>query len=238
MKKIYSKVLLLSLTIILLIVMIIGYSLAWFDQITILTPSITSEDLVIDSDVYFISSQNPDIKVYPSFENHLISNKNLLIIDVVNTESINYIDNLHVDLKVRGTIDSYIRIKLFEEFYKYNIITKIDPITKEEEIVEIGGIEKQPILSYNIFQETNWFDNRASDGFLYYKNKVSINKVEEDTKIPLIRGIKNIDDVFPLEVNITPTSIEGYTVSWSFKVEIVQATRVKQIWNFNKLPWE
>lgn len=237
-KKIYSKLLLMLLSMILIILLIIGYSLAWFNQTNIFYPSIISQELEASAEIYFLDPSNPLVKVYPSYDNYLISDKNLLIIDVVDESNINYINNLCVDIKIKGSIPSLLRIKVYEEFYKYNHIIKINPITKEEEIIEMGGIEKQKLVSYNIFNNLNWFDNREYDGYFYYTLLLEQTAANNELVIPFIRGINNEDNIYPLFINNTPNSSEGYVVSWNIKLDLVQATRAKDIWCLQNFPWE
>lgn len=235
MKKVYPKFLLMLLTLSLLIFFIVGYSLAWFSDLHIINPEIIGEDIIINPEIYFFN-ENLE-KTYPSLENEYLTTHGLIIVDVVNPESINYIDNLRVELKITGTIDFYLRVQIFEEFYKYKSMTEVDPITGLTP-PDIGGVERQKIVNYNLFNGDNWFDNRQYDGFYYYKRPTNTNYSKVSFTMPFIEGINNDDNTFPLTVNHTPKWFEGYIVSWNIKVEVVQATRVKQIWELDKLPWE
>jgi hypothetical protein len=90
-------------------------------------------------------------------------------INVVDSGSIEYVENLRIYIVVESTVDTYFRVQVVEQ------LTLIQE--SEDGKTEISILLEKP-TDFN-YETTNWYIDRNQSDYFYYKNKV---KADEDGK--------------------------------------------------------
>lgn len=147
-----------------------------------------------------------------------ITKKGIYNINVVDSESIEFIENVRIGINVYSTVDTYLRIKLIEQM----------TLTTENYLgvkVEIPIIAEPSEFNYS---ELDWF--YGEDGYYYYKNKVKQQSVDNPTILNMISTY--FDDV---HYNTRPL---GYSLQMGIRVEAVQALDgPTNNWGLETPPW-
>lgn len=202
-------------------------------------------NIVVSADIYFLQAN--DDKYYPQ-DLHLgsdrIDPRGMLEVDVTDPNAINYISKLRVNVTFKGLINSYVRVKFYQEWYSaYDIFAGYDEFNQPI-ILNTGSILRSVNAPYIINLSDSpsvegWYDNRLNDNYLYYNTVVnSFDQVDYLLTIPLINGFDNSEGEFPLLVNNRPNITHSYQVTMAFIVEAVQVNRYQAIWNKTELPFE
>ncbi len=148
-----------------------------------------------------------------------IKKKGVYQVNVVDRESVEFIENVRMRVVVESDVDTYIRIKLLDQL----VITTVDYLGNRTEI---------PIIAERTefyYDQTNWYYNEADD-YYYCKQKVQRVSANEANIISFVASY------FPgVHYNTRPL---GYSIQMGIRTEAVQAYRGPQEnWGLNNPPW-
>ena len=207
---------------------------SWFTQLINQDETYTVGDIDVEIIPYFVDiNNNPildgegDYLIAPNFEMLSgLSKQGVYGINIVNSQFPYYFQNLRVLVRVRSTVDTYIRVKIYEQLtWRY--------INSQDILTEVAVLDEDG-MPFNI--STAWFDDRTLlpletrelTYYVYYKTSVKRNTDESANDISFILGATELyQDYAP-----------GYYFQLSFEVESVQELNGPQnVWNLPNPPW-
>ncbi|HEY8445128.1 MAG TPA: hypothetical protein VIK94_03245 [Bacilli bacterium] len=208
--------------IIILLIMIIFLVFISFSKDTIasfLVASRMKDDKVTIGDVKVIARlfYEKEGVLYPAREINLNGNdtkKGVYFVNVSDTSALEYIDNLCIKIYVYSDVETYVRVKLFEELS----IVKDTPFGKIEYSMPMTE-------DINYHYDSNWI---LYDDFYYYPQKL----IRQSKQIPT-----EISFIVPQENLITPYD-DDYFLQVGVRLESVQALLGPQKnWGLEEAPW-
>ncbi len=150
-----------------------------------------------------------------------VTKPGVYLVNVVSSAASNHFENLRIYVSVSSNVDTYLRVKVYEQ------------LTLTYENYD-GSLTELSVLSDDYmpfnYDFTNWYDNRLSDDYIYYK--LPVERVDEST--PLEIGL--ITSYFSGEsfANYSP----GYSLQIGISIEAVQADGgPENVWNLSTAPW-
>ena len=148
-----------------------------------------------------------------------IKKKGVYYINVVDSQTVEFIENVRISVTVNSDIDTYIRIRLVDQM----VLTTINHLGDR---TEIPIITERAAFNYN---NVNWYYNEADD-YYYYKEKVK----QQSESIPTV--ISFIAEYFPgFHYHTRPL---GYSIQMGIRTEAVQAQQgAQKNWGMNNPPW-
>ncbi|MCK9536714.1 MAG: hypothetical protein M0R05_03925 [Bacilli bacterium] len=157
-----------------------------------------------------------EVVVDPEFN---IKKKGIYHINVVDSQTVEFIENVRISIAVSSDVDTYIRLKLFDQM----ILTTINHLGDRTEIPIIAD---RMVLNYCL---DDWYYNEADD-YYYYKQKV----MRQSEDVPTV--IAFIAEYFPgVHYHTRPL---GYSVQVGIRTEAVQALQGPQKnWGMYNPPW-
>jgi len=204
MLKKFNKRAIVVIVAVVAVIAIVGSSLAWFVTSSSLSQKFSISGFDFSADVYFANGAE---KVNASS----YQDENGLYNLSLNTEDVNYIGNLRLDVKHTGG-KAYVRVKINHEW------TLAD------------GSVAQYNVAIPYYFDSVWFDNRDTDYCLYYRGADGTGKAKfAESKV--ITGFNKSE--FD-----TSGFVEGVSVKVLIQVDAVQINRYPQLWNIDKLPWK
>lgn len=124
-------------------------------------------------------------------------------LNISDPSQLEHYNNFRVDIIVKSTVDTYIRVAVYEQF-------TLTYMTGDQKIVVAIVKDEYSKLAY----QEDFFDNRQEDGFFYYKNKVKRNPDNSQNVISFI-GELPVADYHPIYEN-------RYTLQIGFVIDAVQ----------------
>lgn len=210
----------LSLILVLVTTILIGVSFAWFTDQEDITYQGEMGFVEADIDVYFDDGLGGRIEAEEVEISEFISKTGVYRINITDQSTDFFIEDLRIDVIVRSNIDTYLRIKIYEQL---TFIYDNDGETNELAVYYEEGVD----LNYNL---TSWYDNRIFDNYLYYENIV-----------------KRIDETTPQVITLVgsyyqgqsfDTRSPGYSLQMAFAIEAVQAEGgPENVWDQATPPW-
>ena len=141
-------------------------------------------------------------------------------VNVVSAADPYYFNDLRLDLYVSSNVDTYFRVKIYEQL-TLTIVNYDDSLT--ELSILIDGY-----MPFN-YETTDWYDNRIYDDYIYYEVPVKRTSETEPTMISLIASAP------PAGFSTYPP---GYSLQLGFSVEAVQASGgPEHVWDLAEKPW-
>lgn len=148
-----------------------------------------------------------------------IKKKGIYHINVVDRESVEFIENVRIRVVVESDVDTYIRIKLLDQM----VLTTVNYLGDRTEV---------PIIAERTefyYDESEWYYNDDDD---YYYYKLRAKRVSESEPLTIVF----IGGYFPdIHYHTRPL---GYSIQMGIKTEAVQAHRgPQQNWGLDNPPW-
>lgn len=182
----------------------------------------------IDAEVGFV---DVDLDAYflDDLENHVAATEvqiatgvfktGVYSVNIVEPAQTNHFDRLRLTISINSNVDTYLRIKIYEQLTL--TYTNFEGI-----ITELSILMETPMPFH--YDLTGWYDNRITDNYLYYMNKVQRVNVSTPLVLQLI-----IEPTTPF-TDYSP----GYSLQISFSVEAVQALQGPQnVFSLPTAPW-
>jgi len=199
---------------------IIGVSFAWFTNEENITYQGEIGFVEADIDVYFDDGFGGRIEADEVEISNIISKPGVYRINITSDSEPFFIEDLRIDVIVSSNIDTYVRIKIYEQLtFIYDNNGEINELSVYYE----EGVD----LNYDF---SGWYDNRIFDNYIYYENPVK--RVDEN--IPLV--ISLVDSYY--QGQSFDTRSPGYSLQMAFAIEAVQAKGgPENVWGFDTPPW-
>lgn len=145
----------------------------------------------------------------------------IYFVNIVDSGALEFIENFRLYIEVYSNVNTYFRIKVVEQLtLTFNNI--------DGGVTEIAVLSESP-MDFN-YQETNWYDNRSSDGYFYYM--VPAQRISQLT--PQTIGL--ITSYYP-DTFFSSRPL-GYSLQIGLVVEAVQAVNGPQNnWGMETAPW-
>lgn len=142
-------------------------------------------------------------------------------VNISDRNSIQFIENFRVEIKIYSNIDTYFRVAPYEQLtLTYEASGKIR---------EVATTQKE-YMDFNYDPESKCFDNRSYDGYIYCKEKVK--RVDENTP----QTITLIGDYY--EGKSFGVYDERYSLQIGFIIEAVQSIDgPHKNWGLDQTPW-
>lgn len=195
---------------------------AWF--VFTLTPvndTFSLSNFKVQSDCYFMNGTTRVEKTaYVDSETGIIKLS-------ADSSAVNYIGNLRVDVKYKGTGYAYLRTK---------VVTQIKDSSGNVTLSD----SKIPYKLSAVYSETNsnnqqaWYDNRNED-FCYYYASI-LNGGENYTTLSMITGCETFDEDSGFDIEYL--NDYDYSIALAIECDMVQMNRYPQIWAVTSLPWK
>lgn len=151
----------------------------------------------------------------------VITKPGVYYVNIVSAGNDSYFEDFRLIIDVYSSVDTYLRVKIYEQL----TLTYVDYQGDETELSIL--FDGYMPFKYNT---TNWYDNRNSDNYLYYKNATQRINESTPTEIPLI------EDYFSGQ-NYSTYPV-GYSLQIAFSIEAVQAVQgPEQVWGLATKPW-
>lgn len=199
---------------------IVVISFAWFTDQEEITYQGEMGFVEADIDVYFDDGFGGRIEAEEVEISEFINKPGVYRINITSPTEDFFVEDLRIDVIVYSNIDSYIRIKIYEQL---TFIYDNNGETNELAVYYEEGVD----LNYDL---THWYDNRIFDNYLYYENPV-----------------KRIDDLTPTVITLVgsyysgqsfDTRSPGYSLQMAFSIEAVQAEGgPENVWDLPTQPW-
>lgn len=222
MTRLVRKLIFAVLSIILLLVttILIGVSFAWFTDQETITYDGEMGFVEADIDVYFDDGLGGRIEAEEVEISVLISKEGVYRINITDQSTDFFIEDLRIDVIVSSNIDTYLRIKIYEQL---TFIYDNDGETNELAVYYEEGVD----LNYNL---TSWYDNRIFDNYLYYQN--TVKRINETTP----QVISLVGSYY--QGQSFDTRSPGYSLQMAFAIEGVQAEGgPENVWEQATPPW-
>jgi len=142
-------------------------------------------------------------------------------INIVSGISPNYFEDFRLKVEVSSNVDTYLRIKIYEQL-------TLTYINYDNSVTELSVLI-DGFMPFN-YELDDWHDNREIDNYLYYKYPVQRDGVDDPLELWLI------DSYFTGEnfANYSP----GYSLQIAFQIEAVQAFQgPENVWELTETPW-
>jgi len=206
----------------------------WFTQLINDGKTYTIGDIDVEIIPFFVDNNNQpivdgngDYIIAPNFEMITgVTKQGVYGINIINSQLPYYFQNLRVLVRVKSTVNTYIRVKIYEQL-TWRFINSQGVLTEVAVLDEDG-------MPFSI--DTDWFDDRALleqesrelTYYVYYQIPVIRNIDETPNDIMFILGATSLyQDYAP-----------GYYFQLSFEVEAVQEQNGPQnVWNLSTPPW-
>jgi hypothetical protein len=142
------------------------------------------------------------------------------LIDITSNSAENFFENFRLYIHVHSSVDTYFRVKIYEQL----TLTYVN----YEGIVTELSILSDDYMPFD-YSETNWYDNRSIDNYIYYE--LPVRRVNETTanQIGLITGY-----------SLASFSVysPGYSLQIAFSIEAVQSEGgPEHVWSLATPPW-
>lgn len=176
----------------------------------------------VDLDLYF---EDESLQRYEAEEVEIavgVFKPGIYEVSIDNAGAFNFFENLRVDLTVSSNVNTYFRIKIFEQL-------TLTYLNFDDSITELSIL----IDGYMPFdyQVTDWFDNRAIDDYIYYKLPVQRTGESVPMQIGLITAYFTGESFGEYPI--------GYSLQIGFSVEAVQASNGPvNVWGLDLTPWD
>ncbi|MFA5007169.1 MAG: hypothetical protein WC509_06855 [Candidatus Izemoplasmatales bacterium] len=142
------------------------------------------------------------------------------LIDITSNTADNFFENFRLYFEVASNVDTYIRVKLYEQL-------TLTYVNYEGDITELS-ILSQGYMPFD-YETTNWYDNRLVDNYQYYR--LAVQRVDETT--PYEIGL-----ITAYELANFAVYSPGYSLQIAFSVEAVQAEGgPENVWGLSVPPW-
>lgn len=199
----------------------VGTSFAWFTALLQDEFSGTFGFVEVDLDLYFDNGSGGRIEAEEYVIVPSVTKPGVYNINIVDSNTPNHFEKLRMNVIVKSNIDTYLRVKIYEQLtLKY---INFEGVETELSIIIEG------VMPFK-YELTDWYDNRIIDNYLYLKSKVK--RVNETT--PLTIGL--ITQYFPNQ-NFGNYSV-GYSLQIAVSVEAVQYLYGPQnVWGLPQAPW-
>jgi hypothetical protein len=164
-----------------------------------------------------------------------IDERGLIEVNVSDPDAPNYIANLRINIKYRGLVDGYIRVRFHEEWYQ-TTLSLINYNTTSSVTRNVNAPFVIAFYDSEAMEPSGWIDNRIVDDYLYYSEKVLSTSKTNIQTIPFITGFGS-SMMFPMDDFTTPTYTRSYSLYLAVSVEAVQSSRYQAIWGDLVLPF-
>lgn len=180
----------------------------------------------VDMNVYF----DDGVTTYPATEVEIaegVYKPGIYEVDIASPASFNYFENLRVYIEVSSNVDTYFRIKIYEQL-TLTYLNLDDSITELSTLID--GYMPFDYQLTDLEENLIWYDNRIFDDYFYYMDPVIRNSESEPMEIGLITSFSSGSfGTYPI----------GYSLQIGFSVEAVQALDgPEQVWSLLETPWE
>lgn len=208
----------------------IGSTVAWLTQL--LSDDVTVEigQVIVDIDVFFYDNSTStrteaqevviDNMGTPENPDDDVTKPGVYLVNITENTSAYFFDDFRVHIEIHSNVDTYFRVQIIEQltltYVNYlGVVTELSVINNE-------------YMPFN-YTATNWYDNRAIDGYMYYK--VPVQRVSES--VPL-----QLDLIGSAPVGGFSTYSPGYSLQIAFSIEAVQASGGPvNVWGLSTPPW-
>ncbi len=211
----------------------------------------TAAKVDVEYNIYLNASEVVEPDFVSFFNGAYIVKSGIYTINVSNIDADDYINNLRVDIKVNGTIDLYVRVKVVDALslatidfqgvrgevavvdqpinYAFNRTWLVNDIFYEDIYdaeVALGGITAQD----EVIPQNVWYDNTKQDGYYYYPSLIERTTDSPTLTIPFIEAYDG--DEFD-------TKSVGYFLQFAIIVEAIQAAHNAPAinWGIDTPPW-
>jgi hypothetical protein len=210
----------------------------------------TAANVDVDYDIYLNGiTYQPEFHLL--YEGSSVIKSGVYSISVTDTEAINYIENLRVDIRVNSTVDTYVRVRVIDSltlstidfqgnrgevaivdkpinyaFAKHFYVNDVYYDDLYEAEIALGGITSNDV----VVPVEEWFDHKLEDGYYYYP--MLIEREMNSTQLTL-SFIEEFDgDSFEAK------SV-GYNLQFAIIVEAIQSANNAPIinWQLPTPPW-
>lgn len=166
--------------------------------------------------------------------------KGVFEVNITETISDDFIENVRVYIDVYSKQNSYIRLKVYEQLtLTLTTIDTSDPLLPEiktelaikmDEPTDFNYVFKNSVQNQLDPEHDDWYDNRLVDGYIYYKVPVMRDINLNPTRIGLIKSyFSNLNYI---------TQPLGYSLQIALSVEAVQMYGGPQNnWGLATPPW-
>lgn len=221
MKRLKQRLIISFFLFLLSTLLLIGSSYAWFTKLIEEDYTGTFGFVDVDVELYFDDGEGGKI---PATEYQITPTDlktGVYNINITEPASFNHFKKLRVDVLVKSNIDTYLRVKMFEQLtLKY---TNFEGIETELSILVAGFMPFEYDLS-------DWYDNREIDNYLYYRLKTK--RINETTPMKFELIIE-----FPEAKEFVDYSA-GYSLQIAISIEAVQWLLGPQnVWQLPTAPW-
>ncbi|MFA6626950.1 MAG: hypothetical protein WCQ80_04060 [Bacilli bacterium] len=149
-------------------------------------------------------------------------------VNISDNQSSKYIENLRIHIQDYSNVETYFRVKIIEQKtikYTREIETENGVFTV---VTEVSKLMEEP-TDLN-FETSNWYDNRAVDGYFYYTQKSIRSSASEPMEHELISSYFS-EQFYSAEP-------ANYSLQIGIIVEAVQAGEyVEENWGMETPPW-
>lgn len=235
----------------LLLLGISSLSYAWFVLIN-RTDSFVATAAKVDVEYAIDLAGTPiELSYFTINSGYVMVKTGVFRINTTDPDAANYLANLRINIVVKSTVDTYIRVSIIDspvlltqnfegELGEVAIVDQPTPYAFDrtwlvndvfyqnlsDAEIALGGIT----ASDTVLRQYSWFDNRLNDGYHYYPHRILRNTQSTPLVIPFIEAY----DGFQL----TPKSF-GYSLQFAIIVEAIQANHQAPMinWGLPTPPW-
>jgi hypothetical protein len=148
-----------------------------------------------------------------------ITKPGVFLVNITENSSPIAFDDFRVKINVKSSVSTYFRVRIIEQL----TMIYVDHLGVQTEL----SIVNSTYMPFS-FETVNWYDRRASDGYIYYMLPVLRQSETEATVIDLIATPPSEFSTYP----------PGYSLQVAFSIEAVQAEGgPENVWNLATAPW-
>jgi len=179
----------------------------------------------VDLDLYFVDESDnrieaTEVEILPD-----VYKPGIYDVNIVSPAAFNYFDNLRVYLQVSSNVDTYFRVKIYEQL-ALTIVNYDESIT--ELSILIDGYMPFNYQMKDLENNDVWYDNRVIDDYMYYMDPVIREGESTPMEIGMIISSGSLFEAYPV----------GYSLQLGFSVEAVQASNgPENVWGLTETPW-